>query len=396
MELSHYVVKTQNEGAHVLYHTVTKKWLPTDASEETLAAHHFLEGQERSALDTALIKPGERLNLTIIPTWRCNLRCSHCSVLHLLQKKDTSRIDIPALEKFLAAYLEKYPVQKVTVLYVGGEALLEAEQCEEICHMINRLGEKHGDMQIMHTMTTNLAMELTETNLRFLSMLDGLMVSIDGNREQHNLQRHGFDERSIDCYETTVMNLRRLVKLGMRDILGVQAAVKDEFGTLEIAKEFYKTMVRIGINFDQIIFGGINPTILNPKVTNVFKESLRTASLRSLPCCKFRFLRSLQINPDNTVYDNFYVQEESKLGTIFDEMSVIEESYKKTMDGMPVFRDENCMKCPVIGFCWGGCIKGYSALGDNPSSLCNQQGLIEEVRECAADGTLIGRFPSAL
>lgn len=388
--LSHYIKKTKyKNGKEVLFNTVNKKVLELTATEEELKNNHFLAGQEKKCLETYLFKHYRRAMFNIVPTWRCNLRCSHCSVLHLLRKEDDSKIDPIAFYNFVDNYFAKTNVNVVTVLYVGGESMLEVDQCIDLSNILDELGKKHS-VEIEHTITTNLAFELTIKHIEFFQKMKALQVSVDGDHEQHNTQRKVFKDK-FDCYERTIDNLGKLSQLGLRDVLMVQGAIQDKFFSDENRIKFYAEMLKLGLHFDRIKYASIHPTVLKPNPSQLFERSLtEKARPRGLPCCKFRLLRSLQINPDNTLYDNVYIREFSKLGTLYDSIETLEENHKGIIKNyMPILKDENCMKCPVVGHCWGHCINSYPALKESPSSMCNQAALIKNIDEMAEKGTLL-------
>ncbi|UCF67060.1 MAG: hypothetical protein JSV80_14950, partial [Acidobacteriota bacterium] len=99
--LSRHIVRTELDGETVLYNTVTKTALAADVSHRELAAAHGLAGQELDAIKHAVLAPRTTLTLTIVVTWECTLRCTHCSVLKKLVRKQDRFVDNRELACFV-------------------------------------------------------------------------------------------------------------------------------------------------------------------------------------------------------------------------------------------------------------------------------------------------------
>jgi radical SAM protein with 4Fe4S-binding SPASM domain len=225
--------------------------------------------------------------------------------------------------------------------------------------------------------TTNGVCDL---NLSLLSKMTQITVSIDGNQIQHNTQRKSL--LHDDPYEKTIANLKIMLKNFGKNVY-VQAAVRDEFFTTDYKKSFYKTMLKLGVYKDNIIYGCIHPTKKKPDPQQMYLQSLKMVKLRDNPCCKFRYMRNFVIDSSNSVFGEFFnASQENRLGSLDDDLETIQQRYKELiLNTMPALKDEKCMSCPVLGFCWGGCISGNSFVHDQPSKYCNQEGLIAEVKK---------------
>jgi radical SAM protein with 4Fe4S-binding SPASM domain len=98
----------------------------------------------------------------------------------------------------------------------------------------------------------------------------------------------------------------------------------------------------------------------------------------------------IQVNPDNTLWDNFYTQESSFLGTLDDPLESIEEkNLELIMNYMPALKDETCLSCPALGYCWGGCIAGQAVLDKKPSEVCSKELIVPFMKKLADEGRLI-------
>jgi radical SAM protein with 4Fe4S-binding SPASM domain len=381
MKLNRY---TLNNGGKNYYNTVLHRSLPIAATEAELAAEYCLEGQEQECLNRALFDSPNGCNFEIIPTWECNLRCTHCSVIHQLKKKDDDVLNVDKLISFIQAYVKAYtpPLKKITLSFVGGEPLLRAKQLDDL---MTRL---EVPVDSWARMTTNLSVDLGEVEMSLLSKIKQITVSIDGSHEQHNAQRKVLIG-DFDPYQQTISNLKILLKhFGMN--VQVQAAVRDEFYNPESKRDYFQTMLRLGVHKDNISFGCIHPTLKKPEPQKSYLKSLQVVNLRTIPCCKFRFMRNMIIDSSNRIFSEFFAANpDNQLGTLDDSFEAIQKRHRETINTtMPALKDPKCLDCPVIGYCWGGCVNGAVLIGDRPSHFCNQKGLIEKIGVMAQTGTL--------
>lgn len=377
-KLSHYVFETQYDGNDVFYNTVTKKWLPKNASEQELSDNFFLDGQERLAIEKKLFSVKDTAQISIIPTWECNLRCTHCIVLNKLVKKDNEFFDTDQICNFVERFLKFYNHTKAYISFVGGEPLLVAKRLINVIDKLNKL-----DVKFNYSITTNLATDINDDVFSFFSKLDRIIVSIDGDHMEHNTQRKPIDG-NYDPFVKSIQNLKTLIKSGYQDKISVQAALRDEFITIDHKTRYYKNLLRIGILPSNIKFACIHPT-KDKHASENFKKVMGNGKVVNEICCKFR-MQQITIDKSEVLSD-WYSSE--RLGSIYDQISEIESNRKKIMlDALSVLKDEKCKVCPVIGCCWGKCVNGNECF-ENPSKYCNQILLIENVKIKAKNRTLI-------
>lgn len=382
--LSRYVIRTIHQGAAVLYDTVSRRVVPHDASDDALREAGMLRGQESQVLWQRLVTPRLQLALTLVVTWECNLRCTHCSVRDRLVRVDPHRLDGARLEHFARRYAEETPeVERLRVSLLGGEPLVRPDSCLELI-----AGARNAVPGTSFSITTNLAVELGDAELSVLREMEEIIVSIDGLEEAHNAQRLPYRAK-FNPYQRTMTNLARLAEEGLNERLLVQGAIRDDFATGEHFQEFHRQLVRAGVPYDRIRFDTVHPAEKGLGVQESFLESLRYPLLRTEPCCKFRGGTSLVIGSDGTIFSDFYTWE--RLGTLDDSIASIRAAQRKiTEESMPALEDPNCRNCPVIGYCWGGCVNGHQVVGTRPSQFCGQEALIERIRSLAAEGKLVG------
>ena len=387
--LSNQVYKTED----VFYNSITQKKLPLDSSIEDFKENFFLEDQKIEAIKLRLSEPPKYVQFTLIPSWECNLRCSHCCVLTSLQKKDVNEIDESKFSNFLTQYFTKFNKLNFFEFYfLGGESLLKHEKILNLIKIAENIEEKYGIKKYLGT-TTNLAFDLQYEHIEIFSKIDNLTISIDGMEEEHNNQRHAFTDKSINPFQKTISNLKKVIALGFRDKIYVQAALRKEYLKTEYIVNFLQFITSLGVKIEKTNIGSIFPTETKPEPENSWIASLEeNTRIRNRPCCKYRYMSTLQINSNNTIYDNFYQKENSQLGTLD---NTVEEICKKNIElifsHMPSLNDKTCIECPALGYCWGGCVSGHVFIGNKPSLHCSRKELVPHIKNLADNNELLSR-----
>jgi len=383
------VLKTTDAEREYYYNTLTHTTLPLDSDEATLRANYFMMDQDYDAIIYNLMRDRGLLNLTIVPTWECNLRCSHCSVTTKLQKVDNNEINTNKLIKFIRRYLNKFNSTHMSMHFVGGEPLLRQAKVKEIIESI--YDELDGSsIACLISLTTNATVNLSSDAYKTFELLDKINVSIDGDEFQHNSQRRSLHQLG-NPYNIAIENVKLMISKGFGDKLHIKAAIRDEWYNKDAYRNFLETMADIGVCLDNVMFGCLHPTDLKHDQSQLesFKKLFGVRPVAT-PCCKYRGNSVWLIDSSNDIYDLPYKWAQSRLGTIDEDLDIILERRRQMIiDTFPCFKDQKCMECPVLGFCWGQCVNSTPMVLDKPSNYCNQSKLINTIKELSDAGTLI-------
>lgn len=384
--LSHYVYEEGDQ----LFNLITTKCLPKKSNKETLRKNFFLKGQEKQSINHRLFEwPIDQIGLKIIPTWKCNLRCGHCFVLHKLTKQDRPPFDTDRLMGFLENIIETTDIKKFGISFIGGEAAIEADKCNEIYDRVaNRL--KDTDIKFHTTMTTNGTIWNKDVAELF-NRLDTLVFSVDGNAATHNMQRKGLDVlQGKDLHKITLRNIKRAVLMGFVKKIRVQSSTNDDSFNKNTLTDFFKDVLSTGVPRSQITVGSTVPTKLNKLQTKLYKTYLSTY-IYNRPCCKYRFGKEFVVDATGAVYCDYFIDAKSSVvGTLETPFTQILEKHKEIiLNSMPVLNDDKCLSCPVIGACWGRCCNTEFL---KPSSLCNQKELHNLCLQEASKENLTDRY----
>ena len=364
-----------------LVNLTTKKILPKDSTEEILAGNFFLKGQEKDCVDYFLFgRDKKSFSIDLIPTWECNLRCGHCFVLHELLKKDTRSVDQDMLVDFVRRLVDEYPsIQSGSIQFLGGEPTLRSK---ENAKLIDRIS-KEVKIEFQFRATSNGTI-CDDDALEFFSSLNSFIISMDGPKAIHNLQRKSI-RGSDDPFSLTIKTIEKLISAGMRDKIVVQASLPEQYMTKENLVEFYKILLMSGVKFENIMAGFVCPTDHNPKVDEKFIEAYK--SPRARPCCKYRHMSNFVVDNSNNIFcDYFEANGKNLIGRLSDPIEHIARNHERIIkESFSVLNDPKCQACPVIGMCWGWCANTKAL---NPSDHCDQALLIEKVKKNAERNNL--------
>lgn len=377
-----------------LYNSMNNVSLDIGSPESEFRENFFLAGQERQALEARLFSRPKRLAVKIIPTWECNLRCKHCSVLHRLKKRDDFGIDASDVANFMKSFKSHYGLDKFTLLFIGGECLLRSSECLSIADaVVSSLGADN----VTISLTTNLSVDLTADSVRLLSMTKAFDVSLDGTEKQHNWQRKANGVQSgANPFRKTFFNIMRLVKLGLSDKIKVQAAIQDSMASEEEKARFFENLVRIGVLLKNITYGGVHPTEKNPRVDETYLKHLKSTSFWRTPCCDYRYMAHFSFNPDGSIDGDYFGNIKDRATFNISEfgksygIAELEDFYRSKIEkNMSVMNDEVCLnECPVLAYCWGRCHNNAHAVR-NPSSHCDMVGLEKAVIQSVSAAQLV-------
>lgn len=129
---------------------------------------------------------GDILHLVLMPTERCNFRCTYCYEDFSNGRMDRStRQGIRRLLERRAAGL-----RSLTIEWFGGEPLLELDIIEEIQTHVQGLAARYGRLRASAGATTNGYLLTPAVLRRLVSVgVGSYQISIDGSRREHDGKR---------------------------------------------------------------------------------------------------------------------------------------------------------------------------------------------------------------
>jgi len=327
------------------------------AEQEQLRAL-FDEGNRRSKQFTALVT----MNLD------CNLACGYCYEDHFRGK----RYMTPETADLLVNYVSRQIANglNVTLDFYGGEALLSLAMMKDIAGRVRHSADAAGT-QASFNLVSNATL-LTREVAQGLKELGFASVrfTLDGPPEVHNQQRPFVSGKG--SFERIIENLDQVC-----DILSVQLGgnyTRDNYRQFPLLLDL---LIERGITPDRlgaVLFSPVTPKAGEaglgdfssgcacPNEPWLIEASLflRHEILRrgfnapkpKLAACMVEFDNDLVINYDGSLYKcpAFMGWEDMKIGTLADGIGDYSTSHN-----MDVWKNEECLNCPYLPLCFGGC-----------------------------------------
>lgn len=151
------------------------------------------------------IQMESKLSIMILLTGRCNCNCVYCYEKNKFNKFSSNFNSIKILE-FIESYVAKSnKVDKIEIIYYGGEPLLMKNAIDEISSYLAKRYEKKFTFAIITNGTLLNSMEV----LRWEKLgLKVLKITVDGNKESHNKRRRYINGEPT--YDDILLNLEKM------------------------------------------------------------------------------------------------------------------------------------------------------------------------------------------
>lgn len=192
----------------------------------------------------------KRLHLTILPTEKCNLRCTYCYEDFNEGKMNYSVIT--GIKKLIEKRIST--IDKLSISWFGGEPLLQKKEISLLSKFALNLCKKNNVSYFSH-ITTN-AVLLTKNTLRsvYLSGITDFQITIDGAREDHDKSR--VQANGKGTYDIIIRNIKN--------------ALKTDF-YISITLRIHYSIFTMN-NLDLFISNELRPLLKDPRVNILFHE----------------------------------------------------------------------------------------------------------------------------
>lgn len=186
------------------------------------------------------------MECTLYLTDNCNLRCSYC---YEGTKKNKSYMDEQTLIKALNFIAENnLPDDNIDLLFLGGEPLMNKPILSEAIHIID---DKYKEIKHLfrYQITTN-GLLLDSKTADFLKENNfAISISIDGDKETHNLNRKSVSGK--DVYDLIIENMRYMLDSNIDFSVRMTVAANNAGRLLKNIQYFYDMGIRkINIGID--------------------------------------------------------------------------------------------------------------------------------------------------
>lgn len=343
----------------------------------------------------------EELRLVVLPTYKCNLRCTYCfeeDCKELNDKLDETKISqiVSFVNHELTNPLRHY--KKVALTLFGGEPFLYPKECAILLREISQIAGSHNLGMKVSAITngTLITDQIIEELIKPYNIR--LQITLDGMKPQHDKKRKYANGKGT--FEEIVGTINHLNQHGCAALIDLRLNVDHEnIESIEtIFSEFgdktgymYVGLLRPAghnsCNADSCVSDNdyltkIRPNIL--KTIRKYKAATRFIPFgKQRPCALVR-VGCFIIDPSLTVYkcDNLVGRKEYAVGHICDGKLVKGEQYYTQAVWTP-FDNQSCLNCKLLPACGKSCAyKCLLAKGDMNTHACsmNESQLIDRVK----------------
>ena len=157
-----------------------------------------------------------RLNIIILPTYKCNFRCTYC--YETFQDVSMTKQTAEDVYSFVENIIYKY--SSLEVSWFGGEPMLEMDTIVFLSEKFKRLCQNQRKVYIANITTNGYLLTIENFKKLLKCNVRTFQITIDGLKETHNSFRHL--ENGGETYDTIINNLQMIsqkVKTGLFQIV---------------------------------------------------------------------------------------------------------------------------------------------------------------------------------
>ncbi len=335
-----------------------------------------------------------QLAVTIMPTMQCNFNCVYC-----YEKKEGPVMDLTVADTIVSFAKEMLKDKKrISLGWFGGEPLLAFHIIEYINSRVADASQKEG-LKFDSFITTNGYL-LDDKKIEMLEPLSirSLQITLDGPPRFHNKYRPL--KGGGPTFDRIYSNLARLFEKTKNVSVKLRVNIgPDNYDSvdelLDMLERFPKD--RFLVYFRWIFQGSdLNPEFhrrVNAFMGTPKEKFLKLADLyykavdrgfevmlpilNSNVYCEYDRVSSILIGPKGGLYlCTVAVGEKFVAGRITPDGPVYDSKLYERWHGFSAFEDEQCLKCPLLPLCFGGC---RNARMNGMSRGCPEElGYIEE------------------
>ena len=306
-----------------------------------------------------------RILLYICPTMNCNFSCSYCFEAGNKRKINMTEEVEDAIVQFLVKNKEK----KISIIWFGGEPLLNIKAIENITKKLEIENVNYSSSMITNgSLLNNHTIDI----LRKIS-IEFIQISMDGTKAFHDNRRHFHSGKG--SFDIIISGIKRLLSETSIPITIQVAIDKTNYQEYENLLEFFNqefpsqmkkkklqlnyNIVKDRTNFDtqgtcmnhQDYFDylmRINELNIHNKI-NLFLPDMASP-------CMYNSVGAYAITPDGEIYKCIeHVGNKSKsIGNIIKEcisLGKLSSCFFKNNH----LENSECIDCPVLPVCGGGC-----------------------------------------
>lgn len=319
---------------------------------------------------------------------QCNLACKYCflgnNTLERRKKFSSEKMTKETAEQTLSYFIRQIkisdnqnPENKPTIIFYGGEPLLNFEVLEYVALRVQELGKiepciKNAEMSVV---TNGLLLDEHKLN-RLKELCVSIAISIDGCSEEANEQRVDIAGRPTFTRVVKILDLAKLLDTNVAlSVTLTEKTIKDKDKILDLIKAY--DIKGFGFNIlmsdETFILSDDYNNSAADFIIDVFRD------LRELGIYEDRIMRKLKSFSKSQVYfsdcaatagSQVVITPDGRVGIChgciaerqYFDSSIYDESFNANTAPLfvewsqltPVNKDE-CLSCEALGICGGGC-----------------------------------------
>lgn len=380
---------TLNELQMLIYENGPFKELSSGLLRELYSAGFLTDGDEYESLKERQKKRQEEdkdVHLIIAPTMACNFSCSYCIETGQLRNGRMDEDTSDAVIRFAEKLLEDADAETLSVIWFGGEPLLETGIIGKISKELISLCDRRGIFYEAAVYTNGYF--LSEKNIRLLEecRVKNIRISMDGSRKSHDAMRYlksgaGSYDRIMENLEIPTAIQYRIrcnltkANLGEYEVLVRNLkAIREKSGNtiyvtperMRVEKEVSGDLKELELPYEEYY-----EAYLKLKDLKVCAEpDTASDALRGKKhgqVCNAVRKYSFCIDEKGNIYkcNWFFGMQEHVIGTVFD---ATPESLRETEEGRMFLESriagrEKCRECKMLPICLGRCIHSWGIEG---------------------------------
>jgi len=308
-------------------------------------------------------------SIAIILTFACNFKCIYCHQEHV--NKTISSSTIRELMNYIKKNIKSG--DKLHIAWWGGEPLLQISAIDEIGKLIKDYCMKNKC--IFETSIVTNGYLLNEINIDTISKynLKSAQITIDGNKELHDMQRKLSDENNT--YDTILKNLKVLIKKAPSLSVTLRCNIMEKHLSKKTWNLFFNDLQPLAQNLSISInsavpctkcqFTEVSPsdysTLVNYLHDEMHTYNLKPSSTEIKPgiCrCGTLPINNFFLDPEGFVFKCTDITHNG-IGAVgkLSSGEINSNGFKSEWKEFNPFIIDRCKKCSLLPLCMGGCPK---------------------------------------
>ncbi|MBI5183649.1 MAG: SPASM domain-containing protein [Nitrospinae bacterium] len=318
---------------------------------------------QKSKFDTSV------LNITILPTYACNLKCIYCFQDGVKSRKSMSHDTCRHTAYWIIKRMDNIRPKTLRLVFYGGEPLLNTRAIRFLSEVLSNAAHQRSILQEINIITNGVLLkkEVVDSLLPF--GLKGIKVTLDGDADAHDSRRYYKD--GTGTFHKILNNILAIRgKVGLRIGGNFDNSNKGSIPRLlDILKENGLERDLASVDFKPVLknmdgakrgdpfcetctFSDIDVKDFIWLKREIKERGFMTMEGVALGPCEVSKEYNYTIDPSGKIYKcgGFVGMEEFVIGDIYSDGF----NYKHTLF-MTADLWKKCRDCPYIFLCGGGC-----------------------------------------